>query len=637
MHGCMTGRLCPCLGVLVALGCATTEPAKPPPAPPPLAWSDPTRAEKLAAAADALRPRVAAFAQKAKVPGMAVGIVADGKLVWFEAAGVRDVRTGAPVDQDSVFRIASMTKAFISAAVLRLRDEGKLSLDDPAEKYLPELRRLAYPTADSPRITVRHLLSHASGLPEDNASADLRMPMADAEFDRMLAAGLSFSTTPGTQYEYSNLAFALAGRLVSRVSGMRAQDYVMRHLLAPLGMTSTRWDAAAVPEEHKVHGYGRKGSAMPSAGLARYEDEAPHEEPTLADGAWAPIGGLWTSPRDYARWVAFQLAAWPPRDGGDEGPVRRASLREAHEVQRSSGFVAERDDGGKLEVAAVGYGLGWGVRSTCRFERVLRHGGGLPGYGSFVVLLPAQGVGFFSMTNLTYTGAASLLMELADGLQERGVLPRREIPLSPQLSRARDSLRDLLASWDAERAAATFDTHYWAYQPREVLEARLAKLRAAHGSCRPGPDAEVENALRGRMELLCERGAISLSVELTSEVPPRIQALVLEPAMPPSPALVDAASRALSLVSRWDDGQAARLLGPEADPAATKKQLRRVAYNRGSCTIRRALSGDGTRNATFRAGCDHGDVDLSVALGPDGQRVSKIEAAPVHGPPGCPP
>jgi CubicO group peptidase (beta-lactamase class C family) len=86
-----------------------------------------------------------------------------------------------------------MSKAFVSAAALHLRDQGLLSLDDPAEKYLPELRNLHYPTADSPRITVRQLLSHSSGLPEDNASADLRMPMSEAAFDELLAQGLTVS------------------------------------------------------------------------------------------------------------------------------------------------------------------------------------------------------------------------------------------------------------------------------------------------------------------------------------------------------------------------------------------------------------------------------------------------------------
>jgi len=180
----------------------------------------------------------------------------------------------------------------------------------------------------------------------------------------------------------------------------------------------------------------------------------------LADGAWGPIGGLWTSSRDYARWVAFQLAAWPPRDDTDPGPVRRASLRETHEIQRALPVVALRDEHSDLDVIARGYGLGWGVRSTCDFESVVSHSGGLPGYGSYVLLLPAQGVGAFSMTNLTYTSGAAAVLELMKGLRARGVLPERPVAISPHLERVRASVLELLSGWDEARAAALFDVHY---------------------------------------------------------------------------------------------------------------------------------------------------------------------------------
>src|SRR5882762_7005553 len=114
------------------------------------------------------------FAAQAHVPGAAWGIVIDGQLAHTGAAGVRDVAAKAPVDADTVFRIASMTKSFTAMAILKLRDEGKLSLDDPAERHVPELKSLAYPTSDSPRITIRHLLSHAEGFPEDNPWGDRR-------------------------------------------------------------------------------------------------------------------------------------------------------------------------------------------------------------------------------------------------------------------------------------------------------------------------------------------------------------------------------------------------------------------------------------------------------------------------------
>ena len=371
--------------LLVApLGCVSSAtPGKPPPSSirasastastaEPLRFDDPTRVSRIVAAARALEPSLIKTLEKTRAPGAAIGLVVDGQLVYFKGIGVREVSVNAAllVDEDTVFRIASMTKAFVSAAALRLRDEGLLSLDDPAEKYVPELRGLHYPTADSPRITVRQLLSHSSGLPEDNASADLRMPMSEAAFDELLSQGLSFSNAPGTHYEYANLGFALAGRVVTRVSGVRVQEYVSRELLRPLGMTATGWDGGSVSANHRAHGYGRKDSAMPAEGLAKYQDDAPHEEPMLADGSWASIGGLWTSPRDYARWVAFQLAAWPPRDAPDDGPVRRASLRETQSVQRFNGIDAGRDSKGELRVRGGGYGLGWGVSANCRFDQV---------------------------------------------------------------------------------------------------------------------------------------------------------------------------------------------------------------------------------------------------------------------------
>ncbi len=170
------------------------------------------------------------FAPTAKVPGFAYGVLIDGRLVHTGAAGFRDLAAKAPVDADTVFRIASMTKSFTAMAILRLRDDGRLGLDDPADRYVPELAALAYPTADSPRITIRHLLTHAEGFPEDNPWGDRQLAATDAEMTAMIRRGIPFSTSPGTAYEYSNFGFAILGRIVARAAGMPYARYVSAEL-----------------------------------------------------------------------------------------------------------------------------------------------------------------------------------------------------------------------------------------------------------------------------------------------------------------------------------------------------------------------------------------------------------------------
>ena len=131
------------------------------------------------------------------MPGIAYGILIDGQLAHVGTSGVTDVVAKTPVTPDTVFRIASMTKSFTALAILKLRDEGKLSLEDPAERYVPELAGLAYPTADSPRITIRHLLSHAEGFPEDNPWGDRQLAATDDDMGQMMRRGIPFSTLAG--------------------------------------------------------------------------------------------------------------------------------------------------------------------------------------------------------------------------------------------------------------------------------------------------------------------------------------------------------------------------------------------------------------------------------------------------------
>src|SRR5919201_1364815 len=127
------------------------------------------------------------FASANHVPGAVWGVVIDGRLAHTGATGYRELATKSSPNADTVFRIASMTKSFTAMSILKLRDEGKLALDDPAEKYVPELASLKYPTSDSPKITIRHLLSHSEGFPEDNPWGDQQLAVSEEQFSRMLS------------------------------------------------------------------------------------------------------------------------------------------------------------------------------------------------------------------------------------------------------------------------------------------------------------------------------------------------------------------------------------------------------------------------------------------------------------------
>src|SRR5215208_4696496 len=184
------------------------------------------RVSRLVSAMPAVDKLITDFTQREHIPGAAWGVIIDGKLVHVGVTGFRDLATKSPVDSSSVFRIASMTKSFTAIAILRLRDEGKLSLDDLAEKYVPELANLKYPTSDSPKITIRHLLSHSEGFPEDNPWGDQQLAATEEQFSAMLRGGIPFSNAPGVAYEYSNFGFAILGRIVTVVSGVPYKEYV---------------------------------------------------------------------------------------------------------------------------------------------------------------------------------------------------------------------------------------------------------------------------------------------------------------------------------------------------------------------------------------------------------------------------
>jgi len=180
-----------------------------------------------------------AFAEENHFPGIVYGIIIDTMVVHTGASGFSSLADSTAVSISTAFRVASMTKSFTALAIMKLRDEGKLNLDDPVHHFLPELKNLQYLTTDAPVLTIRHLLTHTAGFPQDDPWADRRLETTEEELDALIAEGISMSNVPGITYEYSNLGYTLLGRVIRAITGESYQAYISSQIFRPLGMDSS--------------------------------------------------------------------------------------------------------------------------------------------------------------------------------------------------------------------------------------------------------------------------------------------------------------------------------------------------------------------------------------------------------------
>ena len=472
----------------------------------------PQSLDRLAPEIDALFAR---YQADQHIPGMVYGVVQDGRLAYVKGIGVQDLDAKRPVTPDSLFRIASMTKAFTALAILTLRDEGKLRLDDLAEDHVPEMKGWTYPTTDSPRIRVRDLLQHVGGLVTDDPWGDRQQVLPQAAFTRMIAAGLPFSRVPQSQHEYSNFGYALLGRIVANASGMAYTDYVRRTILTPLGMTASGYDAPHAPKTHYARGY-------------RWENDRWTAEPEMADGAFNAMGGLQVNANDYAKWVAFLLSAWPPRDDADTGPVKRSTVRE---MAQGLNFVSVTNRIGSTGATAckqaAAYGMGWRVAQDCDLGLTMAHGGGYPGYGSHIMLMPDHGVGVLALSNRTYAGPSAPAWDTAVLMDKAGLLETRAVPVSPAVADAFAATRAAYAAGNIGPLNGKLAMNFLLDRSAENRAADLAKLKAEVGECPAAEPLAPHGALSTAFRLNCARGAIDGVLLLAPTTPPTIQALRL--------------------------------------------------------------------------------------------------------------
>ena len=567
---------------------------------------------------------VAEYQQRGGQPGLAYGVVLGGELVHAGGLGQRRLG-GPPPDADTVFRIASMTKSFTAAAVLMLRDEGALALDDLAEEYVPELRGWPPATADAARVSIRQLLTMTAGFPTDDPWGDRQQGLALDEFAKFLAGGVRFAWAPGTRFEYSNLGYAILGRIITAVTDTAYPDFVQDRLMRPLGMTRTGYEAAAVTDPDGLAvGYRRAPAGW-------------EEVPLDPCGAFAPMGGVFTCVRDLARWVAGLTGAFPPAaslvsDGSDGSdgrfPLRQASRREMQLPQALTGW--DRPASFPVSGARSAYGFGLAVDDDPEFGRVVGHGGGYPGFGTFMRWHPATGTGVIAFGNLTYAAMGPLTARILDALVRQRTAPASGYTVAlaparepwPETLAARDAVGRLLASWDDAAADRLFSPNVALDAPFAERRAALALIRDRIGGFRDAQRApEHDSPAHCRWWLAGDRGVVQVEIQLTPERPPRVQSLTL--AIPPAP--VSPLREVLDNVVAWLNGGDPVPAVEGVDAAQLARRVRAAAAWAGTCTPGAVTAGDGTAALTVELTGEHAKLNLSLTIDPATRRIRQAD------------
>ena len=592
-----------------------------------------TEKELTSADLDAVDALVQAYQRRGAQPGIAYGVVARGRLV--HAGGLGERRAGGPApDAGTVFRIASMTKSFTAAMVLALRDDGAVRLGDPAEEYVPELRGWPPVTPDAQRVRIRHLLTMTAGFPTDDPWGDREQGTPLPEFSRFLSEGVSFAWAPGTRFEYSNLGYAILGRVISAVAGAPYQDVMKARLLDPLGLSETGYEAGQFAPGVLAAGHRREGGGWA-------------EVPMAPCGAFAPMGGVFSSVRDLARWVTGLAAAWPPGDEAADAPhpLARASRREMQLPQVATGVMR-----GLAPLpgspAASSYGFGLFVEEDPVWGRIVHHSGGYPGFGSNMRWHPATGIGVIVLGNSTYapvsTLAARLLItvlakraqRVAPGIASGSPAAERGLALAPQpapwpaTTAAREEIGRLMESWEDAAAEKLFSGNVALDTPYAERRRRIGLLRQRLGGLRPdaGRAPESDTPAHCRWWVTGDHGTAQAEIRLTPEREPRVQSFIL--AVPPAPGspLASALAGLVQLLSDGATGWPESLpAAPSLDTAPVLRRLRMAAAWAGPCRPGAFRAGDGETSVTIELAGQFAQLQLSVAVSPGDGLVQQAD------------
>ncbi len=536
-------------------------------------------------------------------PGAAWGIVSGGRLVRAGGAGVHVWPDGEPPTAGTVFRIASMTKSFTAAAVLQLRDRGLIDLDQPVLRHVPEAIGLAGLGRAGRGPSIDGLLRMAGGLAEDDPLGDRLQGLSAAGFDAMLAQ-TAVPATAGA-FEYSNLGYAVLGRLIERVGGSPFATAIGAGLLRPLGLSSTTW------------------TAPPGMAGGYVWRDAWQLEPVDPPGAFGAMGGLFSTVADLAVWVAHLSSGDP---GGGLAVASRADLA----MPRTRRPPLRLHDAVGPIPAWYGYGLN--VAESPTAGPLVWHSGGYPGFGSCMAWAPEHDLGAILLMNGRYAPASrALLAALHHAVEHRGVGGRRptapagpggrsddgECAAHPGFAELQQAVSERLEALPGDLPMAL---NIELDEPWEQRRVAWAHAREVLGLTPAVTATRLDTPLRGTWTLAGASGTARVTMMLGPVEPLQIQSLDLDVAVRPGEAMV-VAGRAL--VAVWDAlaaGQAADRLGTVWSALDQVAVARRVGEPV-------AEAGDGRRWTRWRVPTTDGDVQVTLVLDDAGRPVT-LQAVP---------
>jgi CubicO group peptidase (beta-lactamase class C family) len=356
------------------------------------------------AADDGIRQRMQQQIDRKEVAGTVTIVVSRDKVLDLQAVGQADVAAGTPMKPDTIFWIASMTKPVTATAVMMLQEDGKLSVEDPVGKFVPELKDLKTKEGKPANLTLRHLLTHTSGMGEATGEQSKKAEKLADLIPVYASQPVKFE--PGNKWEYCQSGINTLGRIVEVVSGQPFQDFLQERLFTPLGMKDTTFYLSAEQVSRLARSYARTGDKLNEAPIFILDGHAPNSRQRYP----AANGGLFSTAPDYGRFCQMIL-----NDGQLDGKryLKPESVKQLCSVQTPDSITTGFTPGN-------GWGLGWCVvRQPQGVSEKLSpgsfgHGGA---YGTQAWIDPVRGVAYVLMTqraNFPNSDASDLRKQFQD-------------------------------------------------------------------------------------------------------------------------------------------------------------------------------------------------------------------------------